>query len=287
MVIIGCVGVVVSLVAAVVGQVVIGDIESSVDDSLVLTNNALDVVVDSINLTSTIVDTVKSGVNSIGTTLTTVTSSLDQTSAAIDSSTQFIGGSLPDALDAVSNVMPTIQSIANSIDDALRFASRAPFGPNYNPAKPFDEAIGELATAIDPLPAQLRQLSQDFAGLDSSSQAISTQLASLATDVQLLDQQLGQVSTLVQRYAKTATEAQSLTKVSRANLSSSARTARVLLVLLSLVFAFGQIVPIWLGLELMRGPSGEPLAVDDVGEVGEVSGPPIQGDDEAAGWRPS
>jgi methyl-accepting chemotaxis protein len=260
MVIIGCVGVAISLVAALVGQVVIGDIDNSVDDSLVLTNKALDVVLDSINVTTTIVDTVKSGVNSIGTTLTTVTSSMDQTSAAINSSTEFIGGSLPDALDAVSNVMPTIQSVANSIDDALRFLSRAPFGPNYNPAKPFDEAIGQLATAIDPLPEQLRQLSQNFAGLGSSSQAISAQLSTLANDVHRLDEQLGQVSTLVDRYTKTATEAKLLATVSRSQLSSSARNARVLLVLFGLVFAFGQIVPIWLGLELMRGGPQAPFA---------------------------
>ena len=284
MVIIGCVGVIVSLVAAVVGQVVIGDIETSVDDSLVQTNNALDVVLDTINLTQTVVDTVQSGVKSIGTTLTTVTSSLDQTSAAIDSSTEFIGGSLPDALDAVSNVMPTIQSVANSIDDALRFASRAPFGPNYDPAKPFDEAIGELATAISPLPAQLRQLSQDFTGLGSSSQAISTQLGSLAADVQRLDQQLGQVSTLVDRYAKTATEAQFLTAVSRTRLANSATTARVLLVLFGLVFAFGQIVPIWLGRELMTGGTGVPPAQRNVAEVDEEA---AQADEEAAGWHAS
>jgi len=283
MMIVGCVGVIVSLVAAVVGQVVIGDIENSVDDSLVQTNNALDVVLDSINLTQTIVDTVQSGVKSIGTTLTTVTSSLDQTSAAIDSSTKFIGGSLPDALDAVSNVMPTIQSVANSIDDALRFASQAPFGPNYNPAKPFDEAIGELATAIDPLPEQLRQLSQDFTGLDSSSQAISTQLGSLATEVQRLDQQLGQVSTLVDRYAKTATEARFLTAVSRTRLSTSARTARVLLVLFALVFAFGQIVPIWLGRELMRGGNPVRFAERDVADANDEA---AQADEQAAGRHP-
>jgi len=267
MVIIGCVGAVVGILAAVVGQVVIGDVNKSVDDSLVLTNKALDVVVDSINQTSTIVDTVKSGVESIGATLSTVTSSVDQTSTAIDNSTQFIGGSLPDALDAVSNVLPTIQSVASSIDDALRFASRAPFGPNYNPAKPFDETIGELATAIHPLPDQLRSLSKDFAGLNSSSQAISTQLGTLAGNVHLLDQQLGQVSTLVDRYSKTATEAKFLTAVSRSRLATSVRTARILLVLLGVMFALGQIVPIWLGLELMRSPDGPPLPIAELDDV--------------------
>ena len=65
MVAIGIISIVVSLVGVIVGQRVIGQVENSVDDSLVLTNQALEVVVDSIQTTSTIVTTVRSGVSSI------------------------------------------------------------------------------------------------------------------------------------------------------------------------------------------------------------------------------
>jgi len=43
-----------------------------------------------------------------------------------------------------------------------------------------------------------------------------------------------------------------VTAVSRNNLQSSARSARVLLILLGLMFAAGQIVPIWIGKELLH-----------------------------------
>ena len=252
MVVIGCVTVLVSVVAVLVGQALISQVEDSVDDSLALTSNALDVVVDSITVTSTIVETVQSGASSIATTLDTLTTSVDETSTAIASTTEFLAGPLPDALDAVEDVLPTIESIADSIDNALRLASRAPFGPDYNPAKPFDEAIAELSLAIGPLPAQLRGLAWDFSGLDSSGTAISDQLALLAEDVELLDEQLGEVSTLVERYAATAAEAQLLTAISRLDLESSAGSARLLLVLFGTVFALGQVVPIWLGTQLIR-----------------------------------
>jgi len=150
MVAIGIISIVVSLVGVIVGQRVIGQVESSVDDSLVLTNQALEVVVDSIQTTSTIVTTVRSGVSSISATLDTLNTSIGDTTTAIEGSTDFLGTSLPQALDAVSNVLPTIESVARSVDSALRVISQAPFGPDYNPAKPFDqasEAAEELAAA--------------------------------------------------------------------------------------------------------------------------------------------
>jgi len=266
MVAIGCAGVVVGLIAVIVGVALIGQVENSVDDSLVLTSNALEVVTDSINVTSTIVTTVRTGVSSIASTLDAVTTSADQTSTAIATSTEFIGGSLPDALDAVGGVLPTIESIASSIDTALRVASRAPFGPNYDPAKPFDEAIAELSHAIGPLPEQLRSLSRQFSALNGSSKDIGTQLAVLADNVDVLDQQLGQVSTLIARYSTTADDAKFVATRSRLELQSTARGARVLLVLLGAVFALGQIVPIWLGSALARGSDGKELVAGHVVE---------------------
>ena len=257
MVAVGIISIVVSLVGVIVGQRVIGQVENSVDDSLVLTNQALEVVVDSIQTTSTIVTTVRSGVSSISATLDTLNTSIGDTTTAIEGSTDFLGTSLPQALDAVSNVLPTIESVARSVDSALRVISQAPFGPDYNPAKPFDQAIGDLNTALDPLPDQLRTLAGQFDGLTDSSKKISDQLTTLSSDVERLDRQLADVATLVDRYATTAATAQVVTEQSRNNLESSARVARVVLVLLGLVFALGQVVPIWIGKELLNEPESD------------------------------
>jgi len=257
MVAIGIISIVVSLVGVIVGQRVIGQVENSVDDSLVLTNQALEVVVDSIQTTSTIVTTVRSGVSNISATLDTLNTSIGDTTTAIEGSTDFLGTSLPQALDAVSNVLPTIESVAHSVDSALRVISQAPFGPDYNPAKPFDQAIGDLNTALDPLPDQLRTLAGQFDGLTDSSTKISDQLTTLSSDVERLDRQLADVATLVDRYATTAATAQVVTEQSRNNLESSARVARVVLVLLGLVFALGQVVPIWIGKELLNEPESD------------------------------
>ena len=251
MIAVGVAGIVVSITSVIVGQSLIAQVRTSVDDSLQLTNEALSAVTDSIAVTKSTVDTVRTGMDSIETTLDTVGESLDGTTTAIDDSADFLGGSLPDALDAVNGVLPNIESVASSIDDALRVLERAPFGPDYNPVQPFDEAIGELSTAIGPLPEQLRTLSTDFAGLSESTGSISGQISVLADDIADLDTQLSEVSTLLDRYAATTADAQRLATDSRADLSDSARSTRILLWLLGAVFAAGQIVPIWLGIVLL------------------------------------
>ncbi len=252
MVAIGLTGILVSLIAVWVGQSVLGQVEHSIDDSLELTGEAIGAAVDSIEVTSSIVTTVQSGVRGVAATLTTVQQTISDSTGALDASTAFIAGPLPKALSSVNAVLPTIESVANSIDDALRFASRAPFGPNYDPEQPFDQAIRGLRSALRPLPGELRTLSGQFAGLTRSSAQLTSQLSTLRTNLTQLDGQLTQVSQLVERYRTTATEAKDLAERSRSNLRSDTAITRLLLVMLGLVFASSQIVPIWLGAMLLR-----------------------------------
>jgi hypothetical protein len=255
MVAIGCLGIVMSIAAIVVGHGLIDQVEGSVDDSLVLTSEALGSVSDSIELTTTIVDTIQDGVVNVSSTLGSIEESLDQTTLVLQNSTDFIGGSLPEALESVGEVLTTVETVASSVDGALRALARAPFGPDYDPEQPFDETIADLSTAIEPLPADLRALAADFEGLEGSSADIAADLGALATSVDDLDTQLSEVSVLLDRYATTAKEAEVLAARSRLDLQSSANEAKVLLIVLGIVFALGQLVPIWLGLTLLNESS--------------------------------
>ena len=108
----------------------------------------------------------------------------------------------------MEEVLPTIESIAGSVDRALRLLEQLPFGPSYDPEQPFDEAIANLSRAMDPLPGQLRALSGDLERVTNSAQAMSDQLAGLDREIANLDTRLTQVSRLLDRYADTASQAQ-------------------------------------------------------------------------------
>jgi len=260
---VGVIGIVTAIVGLIVGEVLISQVESSVDDSLVLTNEALNSVDDSITVTASIVDTVRTGTESVRTTMKTVQASLDDASTAISDSAEFMGGSLPDALDAVSDVLPTIERAASAIDDALRVVSRAPFGPDYNPDEPFDKSIADLSTAIEPLTVELRALSVGFDDLTSSTSSMSQELTQVGLDVADLQTQLDDVATLLDRYTSTMANAKVLAARSRDDLAQSASLSRWLLVLLAVVFAAGQIVPIWLGLLLLRDSNATTILVPE------------------------
>jgi len=255
MITIGVVGVVVALVGVIVGQQLAAEVEESVDDSLALTSEALTAVSDSIVVTTAIVETVRTGITTVGDTLSTVQRSVDETGTVLGDVAVFTGGSLPDALEAVDAVLPTIESIAGSIDTALEVLEDVPFGPTYDPVVPFDDAVGQLRTAIGPLPEELRGLSGGLGQLATASTDISTQLRVLDEQVDALDVQVDEVEALLARYQQTASEARALAEASRVELGTSASSTRWMIVVLGLTFAAGQLVPIWLGWTLLgRGP---------------------------------
>ncbi len=262
MIAIGCAGIVASIAGVVVGQRVVGQVDDSVDDTLVLTADALTAANDSVAVTRSILDTLRSSVVTVTATIDTLQTSIDDSASVVGDVGVLSGGALPDTLEAIGQLMPAIESTAASIDATLRALSAAPFGPDYDPAVPFDAAIGDVADAIGPLPEQLRALSARLEELSGSSEDISAALTSMRANLTTLDEQLVDVGAILDRYAATAADAEALARRSRDDLGASVTAARVMLVVLALVFASGQIVPIWLGRQLMSG-GVDPASVSD------------------------
>ncbi|MEO6714101.1 MAG: hypothetical protein ABIM89_11815 [Mycobacteriales bacterium] len=251
MIAIGIAGIIIGLTTVVASQSMIRQVEQSVDDSLRLTAEALTAVDDSIAVSDSIVDNVRAGMTSISATLTTVEASIVDGNKALTEGGNFLGGPLPQALEAVSGVLPQLESIAKSIDDTLELLDEVPFGPNYSPVEPFDAAIGRLSTAMQPLPGQLRVLSASFTDLTKTSATMATDVARLGSDIATLNTKLADVARLLDRYSATASEAKKLAETSRNDLSRSADITMWWLTLLGIVFALGQLVPIWLGTVLL------------------------------------
>jgi ABC-type transporter Mla subunit MlaD len=190
--------------------------------------------------------------------------SLGQASTALADSAEFLGGSLPQSLGAVHAVLQTVENVAGTVDRTLRVLQRVPFAPTYNPEQPFDQTITNLSKAIEPLPNQVRALSSDLGRLGASADTLTGTMTDLARDIDTLDDQLRDVAALVDRYMATVTRAEHLAQVSRDHLADSGRWAQILLALFGVVFAFSQIVPLWLGSVLISSdPSRRRLLSQD------------------------
>jgi methyl-accepting chemotaxis protein len=176
------------------------------------------------------------------------------------------GGQFPDGLQQITETLPRLVTAAGAIDDALRFLSRAPFGPNYDPDVPLDEALGPLADTLAPVPDQLRDLSANLEQLAGSAGALRDSVDRLTANVETVAGDLAEADALLDRYAATAGQAQTVAEDARADLEEQSDTARLLVTLLGLAFAAGQIVPLWFGSQLVKRRP-EPAAGDDVDEA--------------------
>jgi methyl-accepting chemotaxis protein len=251
MVVVGVFGVIVGLIGIVVGRQMVTELERAVDDSLALTAEALDSVADTIDVARDVVGTIQDGLGTIGDVTVEVSSSLDATQRVLGQVATATGGQLPDGLERVTGALPALVRAASAIDDALRLLSRAPFGPNYNPEVPFDEALRPLADTLTPLPDQLREVSADLELLAGSAGDLHESADALTADVERVAGDLAEADALLDRYAATASEAQAVAARSRSDLGGQSDLARVLVTLLGLAFAAGQIVPLWFGRELI------------------------------------
>ncbi|MEP7055602.1 MAG: hypothetical protein ABI912_10185 [Actinomycetota bacterium] len=271
MIAVGVAGILIGLMTAFAGQSLAHQVERSGDDRLRLTAEALATVSDSVTATQSIVESVRTGMTSIRTTMTTVETSLADTSTALTQGGTLLGSSLPKALEAVNGVLPTIESIAGSVDSTLRLLDRVPFGPSYQPVEPFDQAIGRLSTALKPLPDELRTLGASFDNMTGQSKAMSADVARLGGDLETLNAKLVNVGTLLDRYATAATNAKELAQSSRRDLSRSTNLTKWWLGLLGLIFALGQIVPIWLGAVLLSGADVRAIVATPGGREKSIS----------------
>jgi methyl-accepting chemotaxis protein len=251
MVVVGVFGVIVGLVGIVVGRQMVTELERAVDDSLALTGDALESVADTIDVASDVVGTIEDGLGTIGDVTVEVSSSLDATQRVLGQVASATGGQLPDGLERVTGALPALVSAAGAIDDALRLLSRAPFGPNYDPDVAFDDALRPLADTLTPLPDQLREVSADLALLSGSASALRESADELTADVERVADDLAEADALLNRYATTASEAQAVAARTRTDLGGQSDAARILVTLLGLAFAAGQIVPLWFGRELI------------------------------------
>jgi hypothetical protein len=273
MLIVGGFGVLVGLIGIVVGRQLVTELEQSVDESLVLTTEALESVGDTIDVARRVVDTVDDALSTVGDVTTEITGSLEAAQRVLAQVASATGGQFPDGLESVTNTLPTLVGAAGAIDNALRLLSQAPFGPDYDPAVPLDDALRPLADTLTPIPDQLREISADVGELAGSAEELRDAVDRLAGNVQAVSVDLAEADALLDRYAATAGEAQTVAEDARSDLSDQSDTARLLVTLLGLAFAAGQIVPLWFGRELRsrgQGPrGGDERGEEDEGEKDE------------------
>jgi hypothetical protein len=264
MIAVSCVGLVVSLTGIVVGWRLLDQLESDVDESLALSGDALVTLDESLDVADAVIESIAQGLATVEETLTTVDASFGAGTTVLDDAADTTE-QLPVSIARIDAALADAAVAAAVVDDALAQIDALPFGVDLDRGNAIGPSLEQLRTELAPIGENLATTSADLRELSSASTRLQSDLRRLRADVAAVNANLARSGDLVDEYRRTAGDALNLAERSRADLGADMTVSRVLLVILGLTLAVGQIVPFWVGRELLleeRDPERAPAALD-------------------------
>lgn len=261
------VGVVVALVGAIVGWQLVGQIDSTTRDTLDVSVESLDSLADTIELADGVLTSTTESLDAVVSTLTSVAASFDSATAVLTEFSTFAETAGP-ALQDTTETLRELEDVAATVDQALAAVSNLPIGLDYDPEAGLGETIGSLADTLEPLSAQFTSTADEIARLNEDIETLRTDLEALNVTVTEVNEELADTDVLIEEYRINIARARALAVATRDDVRGDAGWMRLLIVLASVNFAIGQIVPLWFGRELLHRARGTPVTVTEV--VSEV-----------------
>jgi ABC-type transporter Mla subunit MlaD len=252
-------GVLVAIIGTIVIWVFLSDLEETTDRSLLIGEQAAVTLEDTIDVAGQVLDAVDEGLLTVQSSLSTLDDVLQSTAGLADA-TGSLSATLPTSFDNIDAALATVQNLGETVDSTLAALSSLPFGPDYNPAVPFPEAVGDLRQALDPISAQLTTISGELQNFASGSDDLTAQIDTLSADVARTRDALSGTDDLLAQYRQATTEAGQLAADTRDQLSGSMTRMRITLVALALLLALSQFVP-WTLAALLEDRRMEPREV--------------------------
>jgi methyl-accepting chemotaxis protein len=264
LVIIGLLGLALSLAGTVISRQIIEDFGNAADNALLLTGQSLDTVNDTLTLTKQTLGEVTAGLDTVGEAAVNLSSTLDDTQPILEQVTQVAARDVPDGLDAVQTAIPDVAQAAGAIDDTLSILNafqveRSIFGVpiqfdlgiDYDPESPLDETVLELGQSLEGMPAGLRALEDDLTIANESLFVIGDNVLAIAEDLDRLNASVGELEPLIDEYLRLASETADLINQTRESLTQQLQTAKLIATLLFVWLGLSQIVPFYLSWELL------------------------------------
>jgi hypothetical protein len=242
-------GVLVALVVTTVVWRFLGDLDRNLEQSLLIGEDAASSLVDTIDVADEVVANLDAGLETLDRTLVTVAATTGDTGGVAASAAE-IAGRLPASFDEVDTALASVESLSGTIDSALRAASRLPLGPDYDPATPLPEAIGEVRDAFGPIGDDLSALADRLDGFAGGTDDLTSDLDAVRADLDATRASLSESDALLDRYRATATDAAELARSGRDDFGASFAQTRLAVVLLGAFLVVAQYIPWYLGRRL-------------------------------------
>jgi ABC-type transporter Mla subunit MlaD len=251
---VGAIGLVVAAVGTFVAWRLIGDVNDATKDTLDVTVETLDSLENTLDLADEILVSTTDALDAVETTLGAIETSFDAGSGVVSDASDLTGSTGP-ALEDVAVTLRQLETLGAQIDLILTGASAVPFGPDYDPENGLSVTFGRLADDIEPLPAELAATTTSLDDFEVALGTLQTEVGTLTDTIQEINEGLDGSEELLDEYSSSIDEAQQVAIRSRDDLVQDERVLRIIILIAGINFAATQIVPLWVGWELLDEPS--------------------------------
>jgi hypothetical protein len=258
---IGTVGVVVTLVATVVGIRLIGSLDRALTDSVGVAAEAIDALGATVELAGETTTRLTVTLRRTATTTRDLSAALSDAEGVLRATADISEDQVAGSVAGVEDALPALVQVAAVIDRTLSALSAVPFGPDYDPEEPLDTSLRTVQAELDGLPEALREQAELIRDASRDLRTARVGTAAIADDLDGLVTTLERSTELIARYEATAGEARGL--VAAEDLSGQLVAARVLLLILGVTVALGQLLPLGAGWLLLRPDTARALLRDD------------------------
>ncbi len=240
-----------SLIGAVVAWQFVGSLRDGATETLSIVDDTIVNVDATLQVAGDVITTIDQSLGTLSETLGTLQTSVGDGSATLDVLAE-LTTSIPPNLDRVTDALDDLAEAGGIVDDALAALDNLPIGPNFDEAAGLGAAVADVRDDITPIAEQLRGSTESIEALSASSDDLIAQLGSLRDDVAQLDRDLSNSERLIDGYQENAAEARRLAVESQDDLDRQVTMSRILIVVLALAIAVGQLATYRIGHELAK-----------------------------------
>jgi hypothetical protein len=258
---IATVGVVVTLVATVVGLRLLGSLDRALSDSVGVAAEAIDALGATVELAGETTTRLTVTLRRTATTTRDLSAALSDAEGVLRATADISEDQVAGSVAGVEDALPALVQVAAVIDRTLSALSSIPFGPDYDPEEPLDASLRTIQAELDGLPEALREQAELIRDASRDLRTARVGTTAIADDLDGLVTTLERSTDLIAQYEATAGEARGL--VAAEDLSGQLVAARVLLLILGVTVALGQLLPLGAGWLLLRPDAARAFLRDE------------------------
>lgn len=247
----GVVGFIGALLASVVGFRLLTALDRSLADSVEVTAAAVDALAATVEVADELTGEVAGTLSDAALASSAAAGGAEAAVDVLDSAAEVTGEDVAGSLAAVEEALPALIDVAGVIDNTLTTLDRLPLGPTYDPDVPFDDALREVRRELDGVPETLVEEAELLRDGADELADVGRAARFLADDLQELATTLREAGEVLDGVAATADDAARVLAEGTSGLATGLTSARVLVVVLGVAGAIGQIAPLGIGVWLL------------------------------------